>query len=982
MTASRNPQEFSTLAELAISLGVAFEGGANRPVALDEPDTAWYVEHGTADVFMTHHQAGSAVSGPRHLLRAETPRLLFGMRTGTSSLHAVAKSSPGSRLWRLDIDAVERLDGGRELAHHVDWWVAQISADVASRIEPRPAPDRRVAIEDEPADVGAGNVVSAPFGSTVWVRAQRSETDQPGRADASYLGTERLAERHTGIVPLTSSSWLTVNEPVRIASHSAHELARSGELLGALSDFHDLARGSESLNRLLALADQVNEQTDRSAYRHQSLDRARRNLHAVVSGGAAMPQPGDGAGLTGALAAIGRHEGIEFTTAARGHSGTPVALTEILDVSRVRARRVMLRSQDRWWRADSGALLGARASDGSPLALLPSKLGGYRLFDPVANTYVRLTQARAAEIQSEAWSFVSPLPDAGAASAKDLWRLARTGMAAHLWRFVVSGLAVSGLTFVPAAVTGMLAAWVLPTAATGAVWQLAAVLAVFAVLASLLQVVGGMALMRIEGQGTTRIVLALWDRLLNLPTAFFRDYTAGELATRMSTLSVLRDRVIGIVATAVFSLVFLVPTLLLLFAYDTTLAWASVGLATVSMSAVVGFGTRLLAPQRDRHRAARRLSGQLLQFVGGIGKLRQAGAEGSAFAQWAHEYRSQQVARRSVDRVSVHLVALGSALPAISAAVLYGVTLWRGTDQVAAGDFLVVFTAAATFFAAVRTLGLALESIAIVLPAYEQVKPVLAATPEQRPVSSRPVPKLSGAIQFERVSFQYGDEGRQILSGVSLDAHPGEFIAIVGESGAGKSTLLRLALGLEDPRSGGVYYDGRNLATLDRRAVRRQIGVVTQGATLQPGSILENIIGMDSTLTLDDAWSAARKSFVADDIEAMPMGMFTPITDNSTGFSGGQVQRIKIAAALARKPRILFLDEATSWLDAVSQAQVMSSIEALALTRIVIAHRVSTLCKAERIYVLEGGRIVQQGGYEALLDVDGPFRDLVLRQLL
>ena len=270
--------------------------------------------------------------------------------------------------------------------------------------------------------------------------------------------------------------------------------------------------------------------------------------------------------------------------------------------------------------------------------------------------------------------------------------------------------------------------------------------------------------------------------------------------------------------------------------------------------------------------------------------------------------------------------------------------------------------------------------MAAVLPGYEQVKPVTTAIPDGRRAQRASV-DLGGEVRFDHVSFQYAKDGPRIIDEVSVRARPGEFIAIVGESGAGKSTLVRLALGLEVPTAGGIYYDGRDLAHLDRRSVRRQIGVVTQDGALRPGNLLDNIIGFGDDLTIDDAWRAAKLAAVDSDIAAMPMQMFTAVGDRASTFSGGQIQRIRIAAALVRKPRIVFLDEATSWLDAKSQAQVMEGIESLAATRIVIAHRLSTIRKAQRIYVLHEGRVVQEGSFFELYQTEGRFRDLVQRQM-
>ena len=433
-------------------------------------------------------------------------------------------------------------------------------------------------------------------------------------------------------------------------------------------------------------------------------------------------------------------------------------------------------------------------------------------------------------------------------------------------------------------------------------------------------------------------------------------------------------------ANAVLSSVFLVPALFLLFLYDTALAWLTLGIGLFSLAVAAVVGLLQLEPQRWRYAAVRRLTGEVFQFVSAMSKLHASGAEGSAYASWARGYREQHLAEIRISRLNEHLVAFSAALPAASGAALLAVALWKGPDGLDLGAFLVVYAVSMTFFTAVAELGRSFETIAAIVPGYEQVEPILAAVPDVGNESSER-PTLNGGIRLDHVSFRYDRDGPLIVDDLSIHASPGEFIAIVGESGAGKSTLVRLLLGLEAPTSGAIYYDTRDLAQLNRRSVRRQIGVVMQDGALQQGDIIDNIIGLGDDLTIDDAMRAARLAGVDEDINAMPMGMFTPVTDSSGNFSGGQIQRIRIAAALVRDPSIVIFDEATSWLDARAQAGVMRTVEGLFATRIVIAHRMSTIRHADRIYVLEAGRIAQQGRFDELLETEGPFRDLVTRQL-
>jgi len=210
---------------------------------------------------------------------------------------------------------------------------------------------------------------------------------------------------------------------------------------------------------------------------------------------------------------------------------------------------------------------------------------------------------------------------------------------------------------------------------------------------------------------------------------------------------------------------------------------------------------------------------------------------------------------------------------------------------------------------------------------------------------------------------------------------PGECVAIVGTSGSGKSTILRLLLGFETPTRGGVYYDDRDLETLDLRLLRRQIGTVMESSKLVPGSLYENVAG-GAPLTREQVEEAIRLAGLDADVANMPMGLKTSVGEGTGLLSGGQRQRVLIARALVHKPRLIFFDEATSALDNRTQAIVSASLAGTNATRIIIAHRLSTVRNADRILVLERGRIVEAGTYESLMAGNGAFYRLARRQLL
>jgi ABC-type bacteriocin/lantibiotic exporter with double-glycine peptidase domain len=386
--------------------------------------------------------------------------------------------------------------------------------------------------------------------------------------------------------------------------------------------------------------------------------------------------------------------------------------------------------------------------------------------------------------------------------------------------------------------------------------------------------------------------------------------------------------------------------------------------------------------QRGISKLRGEIAGLLFLLLGGIARIRVAGAEARAFARWAARYQEQLRQSLRLQTIWGRLVLFGDVWPlAVLMATLAAAA--AGSAFRSVGEFLAFNSSLMLGVAAAAGISKGVVSLIDGLRECERFAPILAATPEVNEVCGE-VMRLGGALRLDNVSFRYSPDGPLILDSVNFQVRPGEFVAIVGPSGSGKSTLLRLLLGFETPTEGSVSYDGRELETLDIQEVRRQIGVVLQDARLRPGDLYSNIVGLSTHLTRDDAWDAAELAGLSDDIEQMPMGIHTVVTEGGSGLSSGQRQRLIIARALAGRPKILLFDEATSALDNRTQAHVSHSIHSRlnGTTRMAIAHRLSTVIDADRIYVLSAGKIVQSGRYAQLIAEPGPFRDLALRQML
>jgi len=381
---------------------------------------------------------------------------------------------------------------------------------------------------------------------------------------------------------------------------------------------------------------------------------------------------------------------------------------------------------------------------------------------------------------------------------------------------------------------------------------------------------------------------------------------------------------------------------------------------------------------RKRMKASAKLTALLFALISGIQKIKLTGAKKRAFAKWAASYKeigqltySPPMFLRLLEPINL-IISMGGSILLYYAA---------GASGIGAADYIAFMAAYGAMSGAIMMLSSLASTFADVRTNLEMVRPLMEAQPETQE-GKKQIVTLSGSLEMNNISFRYDKDGPLILDNVNLKIRPGEYVAVVGKTGCGKSTLLRLLLGFEKPETGGIYYDGHSLDSLDLRALRQCIGVDLQNGKLFAGSIFANIVVTAPWKTLDDAWAAAELAGIAEDIRDMPMNMHTMITEGGGGVSGGQRQRILIARALISRPKLIFFDEATSALDNITQRHVANSIDALKATRVIIAHRLSTIRGCDRVIMLDNGKIVEEGGYDELMNKRGEFFELVKRQTI
>ncbi|MGP3689213.1 NHLP bacteriocin export ABC transporter permease/ATPase subunit [Streptomyces sp. IBSNAI002] len=917
-----------------------------RSLALEGPLVLWLVVHGALDLFAVD----AAQAGPWHFLgRLEAGTLLQGPVEGPGHT-LVGRPLHGCRLRRIELRELPAPGHG---APHPNGWTDQ-GEYAPQPVYPSPLEDAfargvgrglRV-LYQAPLEGRAAAVDGAADDDILWIRVT------PGgvRYGAVY---ERGA---AGTLLLDPAIWQgMVDQQYRLLyalDRSIEEAERAHEDRMAAGVEAGQAARTQADRTLLA---SIGGAGGRSRHRGASVD-ATLAVCRLVAGEAriTLSEPG------GADADPERTDPVERIALA----------------SRVRTREVRLGG--RWWREDSGPLVGRREEDGAPVALLWRR-GRYEAADPATGRRERLDGRTAAAYEPRAVMFYRPLPD-GRPGLPALLRFGLHGTGPELRRLALGGLVAVLLGALVPVATGRVLGRYVPQGESGLIVQTAIALIATGVVAAAFMLLQNLSVLRLEGRIEATLQPAVWDRLLRLPTTFFTGRSTGELAGAAMGVSAIRAMLSGTGAVCVQALAVAAMNLVLLLLYSVPLAMAALAMLLVVAAVFLGLGLWQLRYQRRLVKLGNQLGNQAFQTLRGLPKLRVAAAESFAYAAWAREFARTRELHQRIGRVQNVTTVLGAVYLPLCTLVMFVLLAGPARGSMTAAEFLTFSTALTMLMSSVTQLTGALISVAAVLPMFEQVKPLLQAAPETGRAGIRPG-ELTGALEAEDLSFRYFDDGPLVLDGVGFRVRPGEFVAIVGASGCGKSTLLRLLIGFDKPVSGSVRYDGQDLAALDAAAVRRQCGVVLQNAQPFTGSILDCIRGA-GTFSLEEAWEAAAMAGLAEDIKAMPMGMHTMLSDGGGTVSGGQRQRLMIAQALIRKPRVLFFDEATSALDNEAQRVVIESTRALRATRVVIAHRLSTVMDADRVIAMADGRVVQQGPPADLLaDPSGLFHELVHRQL-
>ena len=631
-----------------------------------------------------------------------------------------------------------------------------------------------------------------------------------------------------------------------------------------------------------------------------------------------------------------------------------------------------------WYKDAYGPILAFTKDEGLPVTLLPGTFLGYYYNDPKTGSRIRINKKTTALFEKTAVCFYRPLPQRSLKIRDLILYMKRSMSISDAILLVVATLALTLVGFFMPRITKALTGPVLASGRTSALIGIAICMICVSLSSQLISSTKNLIQTRLDTKTSLGVQAAMVSRLMALPASFFRQYSPGELKSRSLSVNQLCSMLLNIIMstglTSLTSLLYVTQ----IFNYAPSLVIPSIIIVIITVGfSIISTLVQIRLSRRQMDLSARE-SGMTYSLITGVQKIKLAGAEKRVFAKWLDLYTEGAELTYSPPMFIKINGIISTAISLFSTIVMYYLAVKSDIDQSSYFAFTTAYGMLMGAFMSVSNIAL---SAARIKPILEMAEPFLKAEPETAE-GKEILTAISGSVELDHVSFRYSQDAPYILDDLSLKIRPGEYVAIVGKTGCGKSTLVRLLLGFEKPERGAVYYDGKDINTLDLPSLRRKIGTVMQDAGLFQGDIYSNIVITAPDLPLSAAWEAAEKARIADDIRRMPMGMHTLISEGQGGVSGGQRQRIMIARAIAPKPKLLIFDEATSALDNKTQRQVSEALDEMGCTRVIIAHRLSTIRHCDRIVVLDGGKIIENGTYEELIAQGGFFAELVERQRL
>jgi NHLM bacteriocin system ABC transporter ATP-binding protein len=936
-------------------------------------DDAHLVEAGLVDVFaVLIDQDGGQIGVRRHLFACGAGELVFDLPPCTD-MQVVAIPRAGGVLRSLPSPIFWNTAGqpmnAPLAARPIDLWIERLTTTVIGLGE-LTVPVSTTISAGVQTQLQAGGKIAVER-ELAWCRLEGGNSLLFG---AGLVPAGQYA-------PLCGRGWLHATTDTTVLGVDTRSILRAGALAPDFAAFGGICVTlvAEAMARIAAgEAQRLVAQRDRL---DGDMQRIRNDLVGLIDARPAE-RLGDSSDqhLFAALRAVAAAIGVTAKPPATVNSVKGTARQELdylLQPSGLRARR--LRLDGKWWQDDNGPLLGFRKDGSRPVALIPKLGGGYTAEDPAAGTRVKVTPAIASGLAADAYMIYQGLP-AGRLTFKSLIQFGHQQTIGDLTMLLLTIGLGSALAIAPPLAVDLIFSNLIPGHRTNLLVQLGSSLVLVGGLTAFAAWCGDIASLRLQTRLGLRTHAAIWDRILRMPVNVFSRFTAADLAGRVGALEGALAAIRSTFVSSSRALGTMIASLGTMFWFDAPAAFGALALLGILAVATAAFSAAQVHAFKAGAQSTGLVNSFLLEITTSIAKLRLAGAEVRALIIWGDKFsimRRRMIRSRMVGNLFTGFTA-GYALFATGA--VFAIIGLQKDDALDTGSFMAFLTAFAGALAAAGQMANTCLNLAFQMSSSSYYQPLLETAPTTAPANAA-VPKLRGAIEANNLFYRYAPDGEAVLTGVSFKVSPGQFIAVAGPSGSGKTTLLRLLLGIDRPQSGAIFYDNQDLRGLDPDSLRQQIGTVLQRPQLFSGTLHENIRGASDADDDTIHW-AIRMVGLDQEIDELPMGLQTRVGDGAQGFSGGQIQRLAIARTLVRRPSILLFDEATSALDNATQAKVSHGLQSIAATRLVIAHRLSTIRNADRILVMDKGRVVENGTFDELMKAKGLFSQMANRQLI
>ncbi len=631
-----------------------------------------------------------------------------------------------------------------------------------------------------------------------------------------------------------------------------------------------------------------------------------------------------------------------------------------------------------WYKKDHTSFITLNKS-GDPLAIIKRGLGGYSCINTATGEKKSVNGENAKDIEDVGYYMYKEFPRKSV-SFLDLFKFAFLPLNKRVLVTIVLFGIIAGLlnAFVPV-LTGYTLENQIPARESKDFFQIVFFMFSIGLSALIFGLVRYMITSKFEFGIDMKTQTALWARLIDLPPSFYRNYSSGEISQKIvgfyNMRIVLSDAISGTLLSGIFGLFYIV----ILFMYSSSMAITALVITLINLIVIFVTGYFQMKIGYERLQSASKLSGMMLEMFFGVSKIRLSGSEKKVFSRWSKYYEKKkklQVEESKIhnfSKIYIHMMSIFSSI------IIYFLAYTHASLSM--GGFVAFTSAFASFQVILAQMSHTTMSLSYAYSLLKNIKPILKEIPEKTDIKDDPG-EIKGEVEFSNCSFRYEKNSKLVINDLNFKIEDGEYIAIVGPSGSGKSTLMRLILGFEQASEGKVYVGGKDLEQVEISKIRQQMGVVLQNSQLLSGDIIMNVAGNNTDITEDEIWAALDRAGIREDIETMPMKLRTYINDSTSTISGGQKQRLLIARAILKDPKLILFDEATSALDNFTQKIVTDTLKRLDATRIVIAHRLSTVKECDRICVLDKGNIVESGSYDELMSKEGVFYDLVKRQIV